>query len=174
MKYRSYNSELVIATSLIVNVFNDIIIDRRKHNIKDYSKPLSFDDIVQQEIEIPCVLGDRSIILKSLENEPGRYKLPLIILQNKALKTDTDRMCDLHADVFYQQDSSFGKLDSKHHLYSAYDISKRRAQPVIIDYDLTIITKYKEDLDQIISNWIVHFRPDIYFTFSCLIYLFNI
>lgn len=163
MKYRSYNSELVIATSLIVNVFNDIIIDRRKHNIKDYSKPLSFDDVVQQEIEIPCVLGDRSIILKSLENEPGRYKLPLIILQNKALKTDTDRMCDLHADVFYQQDSSFGKLDSKHHLYSAYDISKRRAQPVIIDYDLTIITKYKEDLDQIISNWIVHFRPDIYF-----------
>jgi hypothetical protein len=27
---------------------------------------------------------------------------------------------------------------------------------------MTIITKYKEDIDQIFSNWAVHFRPDIY------------
>ena len=27
---------------------------------------------------------------------------------------------------------------------------------------MTIITKYKEDLDQIISNWAVFFRPDVY------------
>jgi hypothetical protein len=164
MKYRSYNSELIIATSLIVNVFNDIIIDRQKHKgYRDFSVPIDFSDVIQQEIEIPCILGDRSIILKSLENEPGRYKLPLIILQNKALKTDTDRMADLHADVFYQQDSSFSKLDIDHHLYKPFNLSKRRGQPVIVDYDMTIITKYKEDMDQIISNWIVHFRPDIYF-----------
>lgn len=164
MKYRSYNSEIIIATSLIINVFNDIIIDRRKQGLnKDYSKPLSLDDIVQQKIEIPCILGDRSAILKSLENEPGRYKLPLIILQMKSLKTDTNRMADLHADVFYQKDSSFNKLNVNNDLYRPYDLSKKRGQPVIIDYDMTIITKYKEDMDQILSNWIVHFRPDIYF-----------
>ena len=27
MKYRSYNSEIIIATTLLVDVFNDIIID---------------------------------------------------------------------------------------------------------------------------------------------------
>ena len=32
MKYRSYNSEIIIATTLLVDVFNDIIIDRRKHD----------------------------------------------------------------------------------------------------------------------------------------------
>ena len=164
MKYRSYNSELIIATSLIVNVFNDIIIDRQRHKgNRDFSVPIDFSDVVQQEIEIPCILGDRSIILKSLENEPGRYKLPLIVLQSKGLKTDTDRMCDLHADVFYQQDISFNRLDVADHLYKPYDLSKRRGQPIIVDYDMMIITKYKEDMDQIISNWIVHFRPDIYF-----------
>ena len=118
MKYRSYNSEIIIATTLLVDVFNDIIIDRRKHGLKrDFSKTVSLDEIVQQKIEIPCILGDRSIILKSLENEPGKYKLPLIILQNKSLKTDTNRMVDLHNDVFYQEDNQFSKLSVDHHLY---------------------------------------------------------
>lgn len=163
MKYRSYNSEILIATTLLVNIFNDIIIDRRKHGLKrDFSKPISLDEIVQQKLEIPCILGDRSIILKSLENEPGKYRLPIIILQNKSIKTDTSRMVDLHSDVFYQQDEQFSKLDVDHHLYNPQQLSKKRGQPIIIDYDMTIITKYKEDMDQIFSNWAVHFRPDVY------------
>ena len=35
---------------------------------------------MQKEIEIPCIFGDRNIILKSLENERGAIKLPLYIL----------------------------------------------------------------------------------------------
>jgi len=163
MKYRSFNEELLIATALLVNVFNDIVIDRRTHGLKrDYSKPLSLNDIVQQKIEIPCVIGDRSNILRSLENEQGKYKLPLIILQNKSIKTDVNRMVDLHADVFYQQDISFSELDPSNPLYKPQQLSKRRGQPIIMDFDMTIITKYKEDMDQILSNWIVHFRPDVY------------
>ena len=163
MKYRSYNSELLIATTLMCDVFNDIIIDRRKHGLnKDYSKGIRLDEIVQQTIEVPCILGDRGIVLKSLENEPGRYKLPLIIIQSKDIKTDSIRMCDLHADIFYQQDSSFTELNTVDSKYRPIELSKRRGQPITISYDVTFITKYKEDLDQIISNFVVHFRPDIY------------
>jgi len=75
MKYRSYNSELLISTTLVVNVFNDIIIDRRRHGLKaDYSKAITLSDIVQQKIEVPCILGDRAPILKSLENEPRQVQ----------------------------------------------------------------------------------------------------
>lgn len=163
MKYRSYNSELLIATTLMCDVFNDVIIDRRKHGLKkDYSKGIRLEDIVQQTIEVPCILGNRGIILKSLENEPGKYKLPLIIVQSKDIKTDTIRMCDLHADVFYQQDNHFSSLDEEDSKYHQTILSKRRGQPITISYDVTFITKYKEDLDQIISNFAVHFRPDIY------------
>lgn len=163
MKYRSFNEELLIATALLINVFNDIIIDRRKHGLnRDFSKTISLKDYAQQEIEIPCILGERSSILKSLENEGGRYKLPLIILSNKSIKTDTLRMVDLHSDVFYQQDSQFSKLDPSDPLYKPQQIGKRRAQPINMEFDMTIITKYKEDMDQIISNWMVFFKPDIY------------
>lgn len=163
MKYRSYNSELLISTTLVVNVFNDIIIDRRKHGLNaDYSKAITLGDIVQQTIEVPCILGDRAPILKSLENEPGKYKMPLIILQMKGIKTDTARMLDLHSDIFYQQDDSFSQLDYNNPMYRPKELSKMRAQPINISYDATFITKYREDLDQIISNFVVHFRPDIY------------
>lgn len=33
MKFRSYNSELLIAQALLTNVFNDIVIDRRTHGM---------------------------------------------------------------------------------------------------------------------------------------------
>ena len=147
----------------MVNVFNDIIIDRRRHGLnRDWSKPITLSDIVQKKIEVPCILGDRGIILKSLENEPGRYKMPLIILQMKGLKTDTPRMFDLHSDIFYQQDDSFSNLDYDNPMYRPKELSKMRAQPINISYDVTFITRYREDLDQIISNFSVHFRPDIY------------
>lgn len=80
----------------------------------------------------------------------------------KDIKTDTSRMCDLHADVFYQQDSAFSELDITNSKYRPQELSKKRGQPITLDYDVTFITKYREDLDQIISNFAVHFRPDIY------------
>jgi hypothetical protein len=92
----------------------------------------------------------------------GKYRMPLIILQMKSFKTDTARMVDLHSDIFYQQDDSFAQLDYNNPLYRPRELSKMRAQPISISYETTFITKYREDLDQIVSNFAVHFRPDIY------------
>jgi hypothetical protein len=59
----------------MVNIFNDIIIDRRKHGVdRDWSKIITLKDIVQQKIEVPCLLGDRGIIMKSLENHPRKIQ----------------------------------------------------------------------------------------------------
>lgn len=163
MKFRSYNEQLLIAQALIGNVFNDIVIDRRHHGTeRDYSQPISMEDIIQKEIEIPCIFGDKSIILKSLQNEAGAIKLPLYILTSKDLKVDQKREADLHFDIFYQQDECFSKLPKDHPAYRPYSLKKRRGLPVTINYDLTMVTKYREDLDQMMSNWMVHWRPDIY------------
>lgn len=128
MKFRSYNSELLISQALITNVFNDIIIDRRAHGVNrgDYSTPIDLSTIVQKKIEVPCIVGDRDIILRSLENESGALKLPLFILQIKSIKVDNNRQSDLFADVYYQVDSQFSKLSPEHHLYQPYNLSKRR------------------------------------------------
>ena len=91
---------------------NDIEIDRRKHGLeRDYSKDIRIKDIVQKKFEVPCIFGDRGIILKSLENYTGVVQLPLYILSTGSIKTDTARNADLHVDIFYQQDPQFYKLD---------------------------------------------------------------
>lgn len=87
MRFRSYNSELLIASTLMAHLWNDVVIDRRDHGFdRDYSKPVDLKEIVQKKIEIPCIFGDRSNILRSLENESGNIKLPLYILEAKRNK----------------------------------------------------------------------------------------
>lgn len=120
------------------------------------------EQIMQKEIEIPCIFGDRNIILRSLQNENGAIKLPLYILTSKGIQVDTKRQADLHLDIFYQQDEAFSRLPQDHPLYRPYNLKKRRGLPITISYGLTMITKYKEDLDQMCTNWMVHWRPDIY------------
>ena len=88
--------------------------------------------------------------------------MPLIVITPKGLKTDTARMCDLHEDIFYQSDSSFSELDYSSPLYKPKTLSKMRGQPTTIDYDVVFIARYKEDIDQMVSNFAVHFRPDVY------------
>ena len=67
-RFRSYNEELLIASTLVGNWLNDVEIDRRKHGLnRDYSKPVKIIDIIQKKFEVPCIFGDSGIILKSLE-----------------------------------------------------------------------------------------------------------
>jgi hypothetical protein len=92
----------------------------------------------------------------------GALKLPLFILQIKGLKVDSARQADLFVDIYYQADTQFSKLDPKHLLYKPYNLSKRRGQPISIEYELTLVSRFKEDLDQMMTNWMVNYRPDIY------------
>lgn len=164
-KFRSYNEQLLIAQILLGNIFNDIIIDRRKHGYKkNYATPIDINKLITKTIQVPCIFGDISTILRSLQNEPGSIRLPLFILQSNDVKTDTSRICDIHMDVFYQPDEAFFKLDPSDKLYQKYEqrLNKQRGLPITIDYTLTILSKYKEDLDQMLTNWMVHCRPDLY------------
>lgn len=70
--------------------------------------------------------GDRSIILKSLENESGALRLPLFILESNNIKTDTSRNADLHSDIFYQADEAYSKLPTTDPRYKPYNLNKRR------------------------------------------------
>ena len=164
-RFRSYNEEFLIRKYFGSDGFlNDIEIDRRKHGIeRDYSKVVRIKDIIQKKFEVPCIFGDRGIILKSLENYSGAIQLPLYILSTGSIKADPNRNADLHVDIFYQQDPQFYKLDPSDPHYKKYELSKRRGLPVTIDYSLTLVTKYREDLDQMCTNWMVHMRPDVYF-----------
>jgi hypothetical protein len=125
---------------MFMDVFNDIVIDRRD-NLGN----------IQKQIKVPCIYGSRSRILKSLENRSNTLKLPLIAVTITGLTRDESRTHSVNI---------FKELNVDGH----FDIRNMVANPININYEVSIITKYQSDNDQIMSNFIPFFNPDIYVT----------
>ena len=137
MKYRSHHKEIQKNTAQLLDVFDDIYIDRRSPN-----------DVIQKLIKVPCVYSSRSRILKSLENRGNTLTLPLIHIGLSSLSRDPGRAIDVHDGLLKQ--------------HGTYDFMKNTPIPVSISYDMGIVTKFQEDADQIMSNFVPFFNPDIY------------
>lgn len=140
MNLRSYNKEIVIATRMFMDVFNDIVIDRRDNQ-----------DTVQKTIKVPCLYGARSRMLKALENRGNTLRLPLITVSIAGFNRDEGRAHSVNI---------FKQLNVDGH----FDIRNMVANPINLSFQVSILTKYQEDLDQILGNFIPFFNPDIYIT----------
>lgn len=135
MEFISYNRELETANLLFKGLFNNIRIQKQNKNVN-----------------INCVIGNRSRIFKNLENpqKQSMYKLPLIIIQRTGLTKNSDRLSNMFNEVKYATSSK--KLD--YNLFTPI--------PIDIDYTVTIASKYKSDLDMIISNFIPFFNKSVF------------
>lgn len=142
MQIRSYHGEVQRATSQILDVFSNIYIDRRTDN-----------GVISTPFLVPCCLGNRSRVLKSLENANKTVKLPIIVLTLGNIARDTSRVFGIHDGMFYAG--------------STNAFLKNMPTPVNINFELNIISKYNDDQDQILSNFLVHFNPDIFVSSPC-------
>lgn len=142
MEFQSYNMELAYASLLFKNVFSNIRIDRPQ------------DDGSRKQILVQCMLGQRSRILKGLENpeKRGNMRLPMIIINRTGYSRNGERLNNLHNEVKYE----LGPANRKYELMTPV--------PVDIDYEVTIVSKYPSDIDMIASNFMVFFNSDIYVT----------
>lgn len=142
MKFRSYNKEIKIANSMLRDIFNGMVIDRRDKN-----------NNIQKEIIVPCVNGSRSRILKSLENKNNTLKLPIMSLNMVNIRYDNKRVHTVNEVI---QD-----------VYGVNEIDLRlnTAVPLNLTFTLSALTKYQEDMDQILCNFIPFFNPDLYVSY---------
>lgn len=136
MKFISYNRELNIATSQVIDVFNNIRIKRWN------------GQSLQKTILVPCVYGNRSRVLKSLENRNKTLKVPMISVNKTNLSRDVARVHSVNDGLFFSGTN--------------FNLNDNVGVPINIEFEVSIITKYESDLDQIISNFIAMMNPDIY------------
>ena len=89
MEIRSYNQELSYANLLFLRLFNNIVITRQLANGKS------------QDVKVKCVLGQRSRILKNLENpdRKGTYKIPMIAINRTGYSRNSERLNNLHNEI---------------------------------------------------------------------------
>lgn len=136
MKFVSYNKEYNVATKQLIDVFDNIVIKRFVGNA------------VQKSIHVPCVYGNRSRILKSLENKNKTLSLPIIAISKQSIARDTSRVHSVNEGLMFMEPN--------------FNLNDNVAVPVIVTFDVTILTKFETDMDQIISNFTSMMNPDIY------------
>ena len=140
MEVRSYNAELGLAHLQFKHVFSNIVIERMTRKGE------------KKEIHVECVNGQRSRILKNWENAEKRaqMELPMIAINRTGYSRNAERLNNLHNEVKRE-------ITSKRR---SYDLLT--PVPIDINYDVSIIAKYQEDIDQIASNFMLMFNNDGY------------
>ena len=123
---------------MILDVFNDIVIDRRDYN-----------DNIQKTINIPCVYGSRSRVMKALENPEYNLRLPICVLTQTGIRRDETRVHSINDSI-------------KKTVQGHFDIKDIMPVPITIEYTLSLMSKYEEDMDQLLTNFIPFFNPSIY------------
>ena len=79
-------------------------------------------------------------------------KLPMIVVNRTGYTRNGERLNNMHNEIKLEMTSAHRK----------YDLMT--PVPIDINYDVSIMSKYPSDIDQIASNFMVFFNPDIYVT----------
>lgn len=140
MNYRSYHKEIQKVTAQFLDLFDGIIIDRRTPA-----------NVVQKTFKVPCLYESRSRILKSIENRSNTLPLPIICSSIQSISRDSRRAFNIHDE-----------LALKNIAGDSFNYLKKTPIPIDIRYELSIIAKFQEDVEQIIGNFVPHFIADLY------------
>lgn len=142
MQIESFNAELALANLMFLRLFNNITIQR---NTKDNNT---------KRIKVNCEFGQKSRIFKNWQNAEKRatMTLPMIAINRTGYTRNGDRVNNMHNEVKYEMTSKYRKYDLLTPI------------PIDITYDVHVIAKYPSDIDQIASNFMVFFNPDVYVT----------
>jgi hypothetical protein len=137
VKSWSYNKEIQTLVEQFAGAFNDIIIKRFDKN----------DNFSNQQ-KVKFVYAPKQRVLESLRTPaPGGLSVPAIAINISSLQRDGARGFNKNsgfesdAKSLYGQDLDFIKFT-------------RQPVPINIGINMSIITKYQTDMDQILSNFI--------------------
>lgn len=139
MDIPNFNNELYLASLQFARVFTGITLSRKDKSGKN--------------IIVPCVVGNRSRILKNRENPSlaPKIALPMIIVTRNGFSWDSSRSANLHLEKKLQPTSK-----------SPLDPNKITPLPIDLNYTISILTKYPSDMDEILCNFLPRFNKDIY------------
>lgn len=141
MNKYSYYREILNSTTQFVAAFDDCFVYRYT---KDFQR--------KEKIKVRYVFGPKNRVLYDIVNQAKNITIPAIAIEQTNIRRDTDR------------------IQNKDQKLRRYHITKKGVSkiptpiPVIMDLKISIIAKYKEDIDQIVSNILPWCNP--YFVIS--------
>lgn len=111
------------------------------------------DFIPKEKINVRYVFGPKQRVLYDIVNQAKNITLPVISMEQKNIKRDSSRIQFKDQKITrpnFENNNSISRIPSP--------------VPVIMDIEVSIVANYKEDIDQIVSNFIPWCNP--YFIIS--------
>ena len=143
MKNQYYGFELKDMIRQFIAAFNSVIINR-------YNK----DKTVVDQLKVGFYYGPKERALHDIVNKAQSLKLPTIAVHYSSISRDSERVFNKIPGFYYSKAPSVsgGLLDSD---FLPTPI------PVNVGIDMSIMTKFQTDMDQIISNFVPYNNPYI-------------
>jgi len=140
VKDYSYFFEKSNLLHLFVSAFDDAFVKRYDANSR----------ISKERVDVRYVHGPKHRVLHDLNDRAKTLTLPVVTFEETSLRRDTTRIHNKNQFLYRKE------LDSTNRL------SKIPTPiPVNMELDVNIIAYYKEDIDQIIQNFVVNCNPYI-------------
>jgi len=143
MKNQYYGFELKDMIRQFITAFNSIVINR-------YNK----DKDVVDQLKVGFYYGPKERAIHDIVNKAGSLKLPVVAIHYSSINRDPERVFNKISGFYYSQAPtvSGGSLASDH---------LPTPLPVSVGINMSIMTKFQTDMDQIISNFAPYNNPYI-------------
>lgn len=138
MRKYTFDFELETMFTMFMSAMDDVIVKR-------YNK----DREPQDQIKVRFVYAPKQRVLLDLLDKAQNIQLPVIAVSNGGITRDPNRV--------------FNKIQGSYIPSGDPTTARRLLQPVPIDLtiNLTILTRYQQDYDQIVTNFLPYFDPYI-------------
>jgi len=137
LKNYTYNFEVKDLLTQFVAAFDDTVIKRYDKN-----------NNTRQEVAVRYVFAPKQRIMYDIVNKAQNIELPVVAVDLAGITYDTDRV--------------FNKLDNfENYRNSNSSSSIRTPTPVNLTVNMSILCRYMQDMEQIISNFVPYSDPYI-------------
>ena len=143
MKKKPFYFEIKDVLIQFISAFNDVVINRYNSS-----------RVVKDQIAVRYVYSPKQRALHNLLNKSQHISLPAVVVSIGSISRDNSRVFNKIRGTYDAQTSN----DDPKAL--TYDNTPMPV-PVNIDINMSIMTKYQNDVDQILSNFIPYSNPYI-------------
>ena len=145
MKRRPFYFEIKDVLIQFISAFDDVVISRynRRRENKD-------------NIRVRYVYAPKQRVVHDILNKARHITLPAIAVSIKSVDLDRDRVFNKIAGSYHTRKDTFNGFDM-----NTVTDHLEQPVPVNIEVNMSILTKYQTDMDQILSNFIPYNNPYI-------------
>lgn len=138
MRKYTYDFEISTMVGMLASALDDIVV-KRYNNLRE----------PQDSIRCRFVYAPKQRVLADLLDKAQNLQLPVVALTNGGIARDPNRV--------------FNKIQGSYMTSTNSPFANKLLQPVPIDLtiNMTILTRFQEDYDQIVTNFIPYFDPYI-------------